>query len=219
MIDFNFISIHPQFLQTYMQFGVMARASKLDLCKVSTIQLRDFATDRHGSIDDKPYGGGDGMVMRPEPLRDALQSFDRPQHVIFTTPGAKPFRHADAVRLAGTEKPLCFVCGRFGGVDQRFIDQYVDETFSLGDFVVSGGELPGLMIADAVCRQLPGALGNVESAVADSFGSGMVDSIEHPLFTRPEIFENIAVPAVLLSGDHKKITDWKKTNTKPVKKN
>jgi len=149
------------------------------------------------------------MVLRPEPLRDALRA-SPDAHVIATSPGGKLFSQQDARRLLALAKPLTFVCGRFGGIDQRFIDKYVHEEFSIGDFVVSGGELPSLIIADAVLRLIPGVLGNPASAADDSFGESSPSLLEHPLYTRPPVFEGVSVPDVLLSGDHAKIAAWRK---------
>lgn len=205
----SFISIHPHFLSAYTQFGVFQSALKRNLAEFNIIDLRQYAVDKHGSIDAPPYGGGDGMVMRPEPLRDAIAAMPEKPHVIFTTPGAKKFTQQDAARLVQLNKPICFIAGRFAGVDQRFIDQYVDEEFSLGDFVISGGELPILMIADAMLRLVPGVLGHAESATEDSFAEGMGGGLEYPSYTRPPVFEGVEVPPVLLSGDHAAIKKWR----------
>lgn len=208
-LQFSFISIHPNFLNAYTQFGVFQSARKQNLLDLNMVDLRQYAVDKHGSIDAPPYGGGDGMVMRPEPLRDAIAALPEKPHVIFTAPGAKAFTQQDAVRLSQLDKPICFIAGRFAGIDQRFLDQYVDEEFSLGDFVISGGELPVLMIADAILRLVPGVLGHAESATQDSFGDGMGGGLEYPSYTRPPVFEGQEVPAILLSGDHGAIKKWR----------
>lgn len=209
MIRFDFISIHPRFLDAYFEFGIFSAAQKNGIANFTTVNLRNFAVDRHGSVDDRPYGGGDGMILRPEPLRDAVLSCHGDRHVVFTSPGGELFNHEHAVTLAKIPKRLVFVCGRFGGVDQRFIDQYVDQTFSLGRFVASGGELPCLMIADAVLRQVPGVLGNHKSAQMDSFADGLAGAMEEPQYTRPESFEGIKVPDALKSGNHQEIAKWR----------
>lgn len=216
MLDWYFLSIHPQFLDGYFQFGAFHSASKQGLASFKAIQLRTYAVDHHGSVDDRPYGGGDSMVMRPEPLRDALLELPKDAHVIMPTPGGKIFDQKSATRLANLKRPLVFVCPRFAGVDQRFVERYVTETFSLGAFVVSGGELPSLMMADAILRQVPGVLGNAESVAMDSFGSSLVDQIEHPVYTRPPEFEGLKVPEALLSGNHSKITAWKIKHSRKV---
>lgn len=202
--QFHFFSLHPQFLEAYFRFGVFRAAVQQGL-QFSSQSLRQFAVDKHGSVDEAPYGGGDGMVMRVEPLVAALRSLEKPARVLFTSPSGRPWKHADAQRLAESDQDICFISGRFAGVDQRFIDHFVDEEISLGDFVVSGGELPCLMIADSILRLIPGVLGDAHSAVNDSFAEGMSGLLEYPQYTRPLSFEGLEVPAVLLSGDHKSI--------------
>ncbi|NRA44734.1 MAG: tRNA (guanosine(37)-N1)-methyltransferase TrmD [Oligoflexales bacterium] len=211
MLELAFISIHPEFIEAYRGFGVFASAEKQNLAKVHVQNLRDSATDRHKSVDDRPYGGGDGMILRADILANSIQSlpYQQKPRVIFTAPTGKLFKQDDAERLIAQERPLAFICGRFGGCDQRFIDQYVDEEFSLGDFVISGGELPCLTIADSMLRLIPGVLGHKESAVNDSFGQAMKNRLEGPQYTRPAIFEGQGVPEVLTSGNHKKIEDWR----------
>lgn len=208
-LQIYFATIHPQFIQSYFQFGVFRSAINGKKVICNPIDLRDFAVDRHASIDDMPYGGGDGMVMRPEPLAAAVRSIPVKPVVLMTSPGAKPWTQAEAKHYALTDRPLFFVCGRFAGVDQRFIDGYVDAEYSLGDVVVSGGELPVLMMADSILRMIPGVLGDDASAHFDSFASGFDGRLEHPLFTRPKEFEGASVPDVLMSGDHKAIAQWR----------
>lgn len=209
MLDISIITIHPDFINAYKQFGVFKSAEKKGLAHIKAINLRDYATDKHGSIDAPPYGGGDGMVMRPEPLRDAIKDLNNP-HVIYTSPSGKKWTQKDALRLLETDRPLVFISGRFGGIDQRFVDKYVHEEFSLGDFVLSGGELPSLTMVDSILRFIPNVLGNNESAKNDSFSTGCDNLLEAPLYTRPQEFEGESVPKVLTSGDHKKINEWRK---------
>jgi len=206
-----FISIHPEFIQSYLNIGIFNRASTAKLASFETIGLRDYAIDNHGTIDSRPYGGGDGMVLRPEPLARALDAYSdgRKVHTIYTSPAGKQFEHHDAVRLSEMPKDIVFICGRFAGVDQRFIDRRVDEQFSLGSFVVSGGELPCLLIADALLRQVRGVLGNDLSAENDSFAAGLNGMVEFPLYSRPEEFEGVRVPEELLSGNHERIQEWR----------
>jgi len=229
------VTVHPKLVDAYAAFGVFRAAAACGAATVRSVDLRDFAVDTHATVDGAPYGGGDGMVLRPEPLRDALQSIstERSQlHVVMPSPGGILFTQSTAQRLAAmaagdspgaggsdrlmgvTGKTLVFVCGRFAGVDQRFIDLYVDEELSAGDFVVSGGELPALMMIDATLRLLPGVLGNSDSAVCDSFAEGMDGMLEYPLYTRPPEFEGVSVPDVLLSGDHKKISKWRQEESR-----
>lgn len=204
----SFLTIHPDFIDEYKKFGVLARCESLKLAEINSVNLRDFAVDKRGSVDAAPYGGGDGMILRPEPLRDAIESLDKAK-VIYTSPSGKAWNQSEAQKLASSGEDLIFVCGRFGGVDQRFIDKYVDSEYSLGDFVISGGELACLTMADSVIREIEGSLGNYESVKNDSFAEGMNGLLEYPLYTRPEEFEGQKVPDVLKSGDHKKIAKWR----------
>jgi tRNA (guanine37-N1)-methyltransferase len=212
--EFAFITVHPQFIENYFAFGVCRSAMEKKIVNLRAVNLRDFAIDKRGTIDDHPYGGGDSMVMRPEPLRDALKQLPENAHVILTTPAGKIWSQEDAQRLALFDRPITFICGRFAGLDQRFVDLYVDEELSMGNFVVSGGELPALMMADATLRQIPGVLGNRASAENDSFMPSMDGGLEYPLYTRPEIFEGQPVPPVLLQGNHAHIEAWRKEQAK-----
>jgi len=207
-----FISVHPDFIASYLGFGVMASAIRQSLIQVQNIGLRDFAVDRHGSVDAPPYGGGDGMVLRPEPLADALASVQKSARkplVICPSPQGTRWNHEAASQLAAEERDLIFVCGRFAGIDQRFIDQYVDLEFSVGDFVISGGELASLAMADSILRLVPGVLGHPQSSQDDSFATGLAGGLEYPLYTKPSIFNDQPVPQVLTSGDHQAITKWR----------
>jgi len=206
----SFISIHPQFMEAYFRFGVFKAATRVHM-NLQAINLRSYAVDKHGSIDDSPFGGGDGMVMRVEPLAAAIRALPKPSRVIYTSPSGRLWTQEDAERYAALDKDLTFICGRFAGIDQRFVDEVVDDEVSIGDFVVSGGELPTLLIADSILRQIPGVLGNERSAPDDSFGSGMRNLLEYPLYTRPLEFEGHKIPDVLLSGDHHKIKTWRDT--------
>ena len=209
MLKLAFISIHPEFINAYRSFGVFSSAEKQSLAKIDTLNLRDFAEDRHRSVDDRPYGGGDGMILRPDILARSVNSLPYKARIILTSPAGKAFTQEDASRLLSLGQPLAFICGRFGGCDQRFVDRYVDDEYSLGDFVISGGELPSLTIADSILRLIPGVLGHKESAANDSFGSAMEKKLEAPQFTRPTDFEGAQVPEVLRSGNHKEIERWR----------
>lgn len=209
---FTFVTIHPDFISAYGKFGVMRAAQAKDLARIDVVNLRDHAIDKHGTVDDVPYGGGDGMVMRPEPLAAAVQAIraSTPSvQVILTSPAGKLWRQQDACEFAAKEQSLVFICGRFAGVDQRFIDGYVDQEYSLGDFVLSGGELAALAMADSILRFVPGVLGHAESAAQDSFAPGFQGGLEHPLYTRPQSFDGQPVPDVLTSGDHQAIAKWR----------
>ena len=204
------ITLHPQVFETYCQFGVLRRALQTSVIDLQLVQLRDFAIDRHGTVDDRPYGGGDGMVLRPEPLAKALQAHRTPNaHVIAFNPGGTVWTQSCAAQLQTESRDLILLCGRFAGIDQRFLDRYVETQISLGDFVLSGGEIPALTLLDTLVRGYPGVLGHADSATQDSFASGMNYGLEHPLYPRPEIFEGVEVPSVLRSGDHCAIAKWR----------
>ena len=213
-MQFHIATIHPQFVESYFRLGVFRSAIQSQKITCQAIDLRNFAVDKHASVDDTPYGGGDGMVMRPEPLAVAVQSVAMKPRVIMTSPGAPAWNQAVAQSFVDFSQPLFFVCGRFAGVDQRFIDRYVDHEYSIGDMVISGGELPVLMMIDSILRLLPGVLGDDASAHFDSFSPGWQGGLEHPLYTKPREFEGIPVPDVLLSGDHKAIKKWREEESK-----
>ncbi len=206
-------SIHPDFVNSYLEFGPLANAIKQKTLKVTVINLRDFAVDKHGTVDGKPYGGDDGMVLRPEPVAKAIQSVEK-AYVILTSPSGTPWHQKKAESLTIQHEHLFFLCGRFSGVDERIKELYIDEEISCGDFILSGGELPALLYLDTISRLIPGALGNEKSAHCDSFSSEYDGLLEHPLYTKPRIFEGLEVPEVLLSGDHAKIKAWQEEERK-----
>ena len=213
--EFVFISIHPKLVECYRQFGVFKAAESAGLSSVVSLDLRDFAADKHGSVDDAPYGGGDGMVMRADCLANALESAAKNTQigvkplVIYTSPAGKTWTQDEASKLAGEIRPLIFICGRFAGVDQRFIDECVDVEYSVGDVVLAGGELPALMIAESILRLIPGVLGHERSARDDSFGEGLNGLLEYPSYTRPAEWHGQKVPEVLMSGNHVAISKWR----------
>jgi tRNA (guanine37-N1)-methyltransferase len=188
--------------------GVVGQAIDSGLVKIKFVNPRDFTKDIHKTVDDRPFGGGDGMLMLCEPLAQAIDSLgDRQQmHSIYLSPQGRPFNHQRTVELSQISKELVLICGRYGGIDQRFINQYVDEEISLGDFVLSGGEIPALAIVDAVARQTQGVLGHQHSAEQDSFANGL---LEAPQFTRPREWRGLVVPEILLSGNHEKINAFR----------
>jgi tRNA (guanine37-N1)-methyltransferase len=201
------VTIFPELFGSPLSVGPLRRAREIGRLDVSLHQLRDYTTDRHATVDDVPYGGGQGMVLKPEPLVDAIEHvcrIDTPHRVLLSARGA-PFTQAHAALLA--ERPsLLLVCGRYEGIDER-VRAHVDEEVSVGDYVLSGGELPALVILDAVVRLLPGVLGNAASAIEESFATGV---LEHPQYTRPAEFRGQQVPEVLLSGDHGAIARWRR---------
>lgn len=207
------LTLFPEMFAAFAQLGVTGRAVKQGLIKLQCISPRDFAFDRHQTVDDRPFGGGPGMVMMVEPLRRALEHAKqqlmaeglKPCKVIYLSPQGKRFDQSAAEQLS-KEETLIFVAGRYEGVDERFVQRYVDEEWSIGDYVLSGGELPAMVMVDAMARLLPGVLGAAESAVQDSFVAGLLDC---PAYTRPEEYDGDRVPEVLVSGDHKKIANWR----------
>jgi len=200
-------TIHPELIKTYCEFGPLATCLRKNLLELKVINLRDFAVDKHGTVDGKPFGGDDGMVLRPEPLAAAIESAG-PAHVILTCPQGKTWKQSKAESFTTKYEHLFFICGRFSGVDQRIKDLYVDEEISCGDFILSGGELAALLITDSIGRLLPEALGNEKSSLNDSFSQSYEGMLEQPLYTKPRVFKGKEVPAVLLSGNHEKIRKW-----------
>lgn len=211
MQRYSVITLFPEFVQAFRTVGVVGRACERQLISIEALNPRDFSADRHRRVDDTAYGGGPGMVMQAGPLIAAIRHL-RAAHdgaacqVIYPSPQGQRFSQQAAAKLAG-EAHLIFVAGRYEGVDERVIQREVDAEWSLGDYVVSGGELPALTMIDAIARLLPGVLGDERSAASDSFSDGLFD---HPHYTRPENFEGEQVPAVLLSGDHGAIRRWRR---------
>ena len=204
------ISLFPEMVSTIAEYGVVGRAQRRELIALLVENPRDFTDDAHRTVDDRPYGGGPGMVMKYEPLAAAVQAAREklPQGcpVIYLSPQGKVFDQAIARRFA--ELPgMVLLAGRYEGIDERFIDSQVDEELSLGDFVLSGGEIAAMAVIDAVVRLLPGVLGDDESAAQDSFMDGLLD---YPHYTRPEKVVDGVVPEVLLSGDHARIARWRR---------
>ena len=202
---FEILTLFPEALEGYLATSIVGRAIKAGRVEARVTNIRDFALDKHQVTDDRPYGGGDGMLMKPEPLAAAIRQA-LPGRVVLTSPRGRPLSQAGARRLA-QEKRLILVCGRYEGVDQRVIDSLVDEELSIGDYVLTGGELAALVIVDATVRLLPGVLGSEGSCRDDSFSQGL---LEHPHYTRPQVFEGREVPEVLLSGDHARIERWRR---------
>jgi tRNA (guanine37-N1)-methyltransferase len=214
-LRFDLITIFPEMFEAISRYGITARAIERNLAQVHPCYLRDFATDAYKTIDDRPYGGGPGMVMMPGPLTDAVGAIKASQQeagfapgpVVLLSPSGTPINQklVDRVAEGGA---WTLVCGRYEGVDQRFIDQQVDELWSLGDFVLSGGEIAAMAVMDAAIRKRPGALGDAQSAIEESFADpGLLD---WPHYTRPEVFGGQTVPDVLLSGHHERIADWRR---------
>ncbi|HEU4843498.1 MAG TPA: tRNA (guanosine(37)-N1)-methyltransferase TrmD [Burkholderiaceae bacterium] len=213
-MQFDVVTLFPEMFAALTQSGVTRRAFEQKKWGLTLWNPRDFTTDNHRTVDDRPYGGGPGMVMLAKPLEATLNAARQRQtdaglpapRVVFMSPQGKQLTHERVMQLKA-EPGLVILCGRYEAVDQRLIDRCVDEEISLGDFVLSGGELPAMALMDAVVRQLPGVLNTDASAVEDSFVNGLLDS---PHYTRPETYEGVTVPAVLLGGNHAEIEKWRR---------
>jgi tRNA (guanine37-N1)-methyltransferase len=211
----DFVSIFPEMFGAYFNESIMKRAAEKRLIKVKAHDLRKWAMGKHHKVDDRPFGGGPGMVMMAEPFIKAIKALlpkrpttndKRLTRTILLAASGKTFNHKDAVRLS-KYKHLIFLCPRYEGVDAR-VEKFIDEKISIGNYVLTGGELPAMVVADAVVRHLPGALGKAESLAEESHTiEGLT---EYPQYTRPEVYNKMKVPEVLLSGDHKKIEEWRK---------
>jgi tRNA (guanine37-N1)-methyltransferase len=203
------VSLFPEMVRQVAEFGVVGRAKERELLSLHCQNPRDFATDAHRTVDDRPYGGGPGMVLKYEPTAKAIhaakEALPAGCPVVCLSPQGQVFDQAVAQRYAGLQG-MILLAGRYEGIDERLIDREVDEELSLGDFVLSGGEIAAMAVIDAVARLLPGVLGDEESALQDSFMQGLLD---HPHYTRPESIDGQSVPAVLLSGDHARIARWR----------
>ena len=207
-MNINVISIFPEILESSFR-GLTGKALEKNIAKLRLIDLKEFSNNDYGSIDDAPYGGGEGMVIGVEPLEKSLKTIKKPGHIICLTPQGKVFNQTKAVNLS-KYKDLTFVCGRYEGIDQRFIDNYVDEEVSIGDYVLSGGEIAASVVIDAILRNLDDVIGNQDSINKDSHSDG---KLKGHVYTRPSDFKGKKVPAILLSGDHKKVNEWKLANS------
>jgi tRNA (guanine37-N1)-methyltransferase len=203
------ISIFPEMFSAISGYGITSRALKQGLLALTCWNPRSFTEDRHQTVDDRPFGGGPGMVMTIQPLERALaaarQAAGERAKVIYLSPQGRQLKQA-AVQQLALEESLILIAGRYEGIDERFIEAHVDEEWSIGDYVLSGGELPAMVLIDAVTRLLPGALGHADSAEEDSFTDGLLDC---PHYTRPEVYADKSVPQVLLSGNHEHIRRWR----------
>lgn len=208
-LQVGIISLFPEMFAAVTDYGVTGRAIKDGLLTVSSWNPRDFTHDRHRTVDDRPYGGGPGMLMMVQPLVDAIQAAKRAlgesTPVIYLSPQGQKLDHHGVQQLSHHDR-MILIAGRYEGIDERVIEQYVDAEWSIGDYVLSGGELPAMVLIDAVARLIPGVLGHKDSAAEDSFASGLLDC---PHYTRPEIYNEQKVPPVLRSGDHEKIRRWR----------
>jgi tRNA (guanine37-N1)-methyltransferase len=210
---FDVITLFPELVQAVIASGIVGRAAKANLIDLHCWNPRDYTTDVHRTVDDRPYGGGPGMVMKPDCLVTAIKEVravnareDRATKVIYLSPQGKTI-HQAAIKKMSTEQGLILLCGRYEGIDERILEMEVDEEWSLGDYVLSGGELGAMVLIDGITRLLPDVLGHKDSAEQDSFSDGLLDC---PHYTRPEVFSGKEIPAVLKSGNHQRIASWRR---------
>lgn len=209
---FDVITIFPDFFSGPFEFGVIRRGRRAGLIDIKVHDLRDFTSDRHRTVDDRPFGGGEGMVLKPEPIFEAVEkvrSKDDAEVVVLSASGRK-FNQAEALRLSKVEQ-LILICGRYEGIDERVVEHLATAEISIGDFIVSGGEIAAAVVVDAVTRYVPGVVGKEESILRDSFSDPAVETqrVEHPHYTRPADFRGWKVPEVLISGDHEAVRRWR----------
>lgn len=202
----SIISLFPEMFQGVFSESILSRAQEAGLLDVRIVHLREYGIGSHRVVDDTPYGGGGGMILKPEPIASALEAIGDAGHVILTSPRGKPFRQDDAMRLS-TFGNITIICGHYEGVDERVSELFVDEELSIGDYVLTGGELPAMVIVDAVARLVPGVLGHDTTVSGDSHYEGL---LEYPHYTRPREFRGVEVPEVLIGGNHEKIKAWRK---------
>jgi tRNA (guanine37-N1)-methyltransferase len=205
MLTINVVTLFPEMFEGALRASILGRAATQGLVRYRVVQLRDYAHDRHKTVDDAPYGGGAGMVLKPEPFFEAVADLGAAPPLVLLSARGRPFRHGDAVRFSLSDE-LTLLCGHYKDVDQRVVDGLGAEELSVGDFVLSGGEPAALCVVDAVVRLLPGALSDHESAATDSHYEGLLAA---PSYTRPPSYRGMDVPGVLLSGDHAEIAAWR----------
>jgi tRNA (guanine37-N1)-methyltransferase len=207
MLTIDVVTLFPEVIAPFVSASIPGRAAAAGLVRFNLVQLRDFTHDRHATVDDYAYGGGAGMVLKPEPFFEAVESLGPTGSIVLLSARGRPFEHDDAVRFSLGER-LTLLCGHYKDVDQRVADALATDELSIGDFVLSGGEPAAVCVLDAVVRLLPGALGDHESASTDSHYEGLLSP---PSYTRPPVFRGLAVPEVLRSGDHAGIAAWRQT--------
>lgn len=210
------ITLFPEMFEGPFAHSMLLKAQKIDKLEINFIQLRDFGIGPHQQVDDSPYGGGDGMLLKPEPIFAAVakaKEISPKARVLLMTPKGPRFKQDTAKNLALQDQDLIIICGRYEGYDER-ITEIVDQQISVGDYILTGGEIPAMIIVDAVTRLIPGVLGGAASAEIESFSDGQ--TLEYPQYTRPEEFQGLKVPKVLLSGNHQDIAKWRKENSKPA---
>jgi len=210
MLRVNVVTIFPQFFAEPLRISILNRARDAGAVEYKVVDLRDFTHDRHRTVDDSPYGGGAGMVMKPEPFFEAVETLAAKPPIVLLSARGRQFRQEDAMRFAASEE-LTLLCGHYKDVDQRVADHLATDELSIGDFVLTGGEPAALAILDATVRLLPGAMSDLDSARTDSFYEN--SGISAPSYTRPPDFRGLQVPEILLSGDHKRIAEWRRAES------
>lgn len=212
MVAFHILTLFPEMVMQGLHTSILGRAVKNGYISIEAVNIRDYTLDKHGKVDDYPYGGGAGMLMQAQPVFDAYQSVvdrigrDRACRVVYLTPQGKTFCQETAQELTG-ESDLIFLCGHYEGIDERVLEEIVTDEISIGDYVLTGGELPAMVMVDAIARLVPGVLHNGESPQTESFEDGL---LEYPQYSRPEIWHEKRVPEILLSGDHAKVDAWRR---------
>jgi tRNA (guanine37-N1)-methyltransferase len=212
MVHFEIVTIFPDFFRGPFDFGIIRRGREKGLIEIRVHDLREFASDRHRTVDDRPFGGGEGMVLKPEPIFTAVEGIrkDTGAEVVVLSASGRKFNQAEALRLSKAEQVI-LVCGRYEGIDERVVEHLATTEVSIGDFIVSGGEIAAVVVVDAVTRYVPGVVGKEESILRDSFSDPAAETqlVEHPHYTRPAEFRGWKVPAVLISGDHRAVREWR----------
>jgi tRNA (guanine37-N1)-methyltransferase len=212
VIRFDVVSIFPEFFRGPFDFGVIRRGREKGILETRVHDLRDYTMDRHRTVDDRPFGGGEGMVLKPEPIFKAVEAIRQSEdaEVVVTSAAGRPFTQAEALRLSKATQ-IVMICGRYEGIDERVIEHLATAEISIGDFILSGGEIAAVVIVDAVARYVPGVVGKEESILRDSFSDpeALTSMVEHPHYTRPAEFRGWSVPEVLISGDHQAVRQWR----------
>lgn len=211
IMNFSIVTLFPELFKPFLKESIIGRAIREKKVSINLVQLRDFGFGRHQQVDDSPYGGGEGMVMRCEPIFAAFEHIEKKSRKIYLSPRGKKFTQRTAERLVKYDE-IILLCGRYEGVDQRVIDTLIDEEISIGDYVLTGGELPAMVVMDAIIRLLPGVLGKEGSHQFDSFSKAFGGKKEYPHYTKPAEFRGMKVPEVLLSGNHVEIEKWRKSH-------
>lgn len=205
-MKFHILTLFPELFESFKNWSIIGRAHEENIVSIDTVNIRDFSKNKHKKVDDYPFGGGSGMVMQPEPIYEAIKSIkENNTKIIFLSPQGKPFTQNIANALS-KEEHIVLLCGHYEGIDNRIIENYIDEEISIGDFVLTGGEIPAMILIDSIVRLLPGVLRSEESFVDESHYNGL---LEYPQYTRPREFNGFIVPEVLLSGNHQNISKWR----------